>query len=75
MASVTPDVSSYSTIFYSPYHPLRLPVNKHRIDQLTITLVDQDGEEIDMGTNNGTKAPELFSVQLDIESIDYARIP
>ena len=74
VACVTPNVSSYSTIFYSPYHPLRLPVNKHRIDQMTISLVDQDGNEVDLGTDNGTLTPELWSVVLDIEPIEMARI-
>ena len=63
-----------STIFYSPYHPLRLPINKHRIDQMTVSLVNQDGDEIDLGTDNGILQPELWSIMLDIEQVEYARI-
>ena len=73
IASVTPNTLPYSTIFYAPVHPLRLPVNKHRIDQANFTLVNQDGDEIDMGTDNGTLQPELWSIMLDIEPIETAR--
>ena len=72
IACVTPDVASYSTIIFSPYHPLRSPVNVDSIESMTITLVDQDGKEIVMGTDNGTLSPELFSVQIDIEPVYFA---
>ena len=54
IAVVTPDVSPYSTIIYRPVHPIRLPINVKRIDQMTITLVDQDNKDIDLGSNGGT---------------------
>ena len=73
IACVTPDVASYSTIIYSPVHPLRLPINVDTIESMTITLVNQDGQEIDMGTDNGTLPAELFSVQLDISPVEMAR--
>ena len=66
---VTPDVSPYSTIIYRPVHPLRIPINIKRIDQMTITLVDQDNKDIDLGSNGGVDTPELFSVVLSIEDI------
>ena len=66
---VTPDVAPYSTIIYRPFHPIKSNVNVKRIDQLTITLVDQDNQNIDMGSNGGTNIPELFSVVLSIEPI------
>ena len=66
---VTPDVSPYSTIIYRPVHPLRIPINIKRIDQMTITLVDQDNKDIDLGSNGGADTPELFSVVLSIEDI------
>ena len=72
IACVTPDVASYSTIIFSPYHPLRSPVNVDSIESMTITLVDQDGKEIDLGTDNGTLPPELWSVQLDISPVEMA---
>ena len=74
IACVTPDVASYSTIIYSPYHPLRLPIDVDTIESMTLTLIDQDGKEVDMGTDNGTLPPELWSVQLDIEEVEFARL-
>lgn len=74
IACVTPDVASYSTIIYSPLHPLRLPINVDTIESMTITLVDQDGKEVDLGTDNGALPPELWSVQLDISPIEMARL-
>ena len=69
IAVVTPDVLPYSTIIYSPVHPLRIPINIKRIDQMTITLVDQNNKDVDMGSNGGVDIPELFSVVLSIEDI------
>ena len=74
IACVTPDVASYSTIIYNPIHPLRLPINVDTVESMTITLVDQDGRDVDLGTDNGTLPPELFSVQLDIEPVEFARL-
>ena len=41
---------------------------------MTLTLVDQDGTDIDMGTDNGTLPPELWSVTMDISPVEYAKI-
>ena len=70
IASVIPDVSSYSTIIYKPYFPLRCPINIKRIETITITITDQNGIEVDMGTNGGIYEPEAWSVLLTIESED-----
>jgi len=75
IASVIPDVTSYSTIIYKPYHPLRLPlINIAQIDQMTITLTDQNGVILDLGTNNGNQAPEPFSILIDISPIEMANL-
>ena len=74
IASVTPNTSPYSTIYYSPWHPLRLPLNINRISQMTFSLLNQDGEAIDMGTDNGNQPPELWSLCVDISPADMARI-
>jgi len=69
IAVVTPNVTPYSTIIYTPYFPISCPVFKRgKIDSITITLVDQDGNDIDMGTSGGTDLPaELWSVVLTLE--------
>ena len=75
IASVIPDVTSYSTIIYKPYHPLRLPlINIAQIDQMTITLTDQNGVILDLGSNNGTQALEPFSILIDISTIDTVNL-
>jgi len=63
---VVPNVGSYSTIIYYPVHPVRCPINVARIDSITFTLVDQNGNDIDMGSNGGTESPELWSIVITI---------
>ena len=70
IACITPDVLPYSTIIYNPIHPLRSKINVKRIDEITITLVDQDNNDIDMGSANGNQTPELFSIVLSIEPVN-----
>ena len=72
ICAITPNVSPYSTIIYTPYHPIRVNVNVARIDQMTLTLVDQNNNPVDMGTSEGINQPELWSVVLAIERIDMA---
>ena len=69
IASIIPNVLPYHTIAYKPYHPIRCSVNKEYIENMTITLVDQDNNPIDMGSMNGTHTPEAFSMVLTIEPI------
>ena len=69
IASITPNVLPYHNIAYEPYHPIRCSVNKGYIENMTITLVDQDNNPIDMGSMNGTHTPEAFSMVLTIEPI------
>ena len=69
IASITPNVLSYHTIVYEPYHTIRCAVNKEYIETMTITLVDQDNNAIDMGSMNRTHTPELYSMVLTIEPI------
>ena len=69
IASITPNVLPYHNIEYEPYHPIRCAVNKGYIENMTITLVDQDNNPIDMGSMNGTHIPNLFSMVLTIEPI------
>ena len=70
ISAITPDVDSYSTIIYRPVHPVRCPINVRLIESITLTLVDQNNNDLDIGTNGGTQDPELWSVVLSIESID-----
>ena len=42
ICAVTPNVSPYSTIIYTPVHPVRCPINITRIESMTITLTDQN---------------------------------
>jgi len=67
LASVIPDVDPFGTIKFMPYFPTRNEITSRRIDQITITLTDQDGKDIDMNTNNGARAPEAFGVVLTIQ--------
>ena len=66
IAPITPDVSANSTIIFNPVHPLRCTINKKRLDTITITLVEQNSNNIDLGTNEGTESPELWQVILTI---------
>ena len=66
IASVTPNVDSYSTISFFPIHPTRCAIFVKRIDRITLTLTDQNGVDVDMGTSQGTLEPELWSVLLTI---------
>ena len=68
LASVIPDTEPFGTIKYAPYFPTRNEVTSRRLDQITITLTDQDGKDIDMNTNNGIRAPEAWGVLLTIEN-------
>ena len=72
ICAVTPNVSPYSTIIYTPVHPVRCPINIRRIENITITLTDQNGNDIDIGSDNGAQSPELWSVYLTIEPIEMA---
>ena len=72
ISAIVPDVDSYSTIIYRPVHPVRCPINVQRIESITITLVDQDGKDLDLGTDGGILDPELWSVVLSIEEINMA---
>ena len=73
IACVTPDVKVGSTIIFRPIHPIRCSVETtRRIDTITITLVDQDWKDIDIGTQGGTKIAELWSVLITIEDIRMA---
>ena len=67
LASVIPDCDPFGTIKFMPYFPTRNEVTSRRIDQITITLTDQDGKDIDMNTNSGTRDPEAFGVVLTIQ--------
>ena len=42
-------------------------IKYREIEQITITIVDQDGKPVDFGTNNGERPPQLWSVLLTIE--------
>ena len=72
IASITPNVSVGSTIIHAPVHPPRISLNTNRMDSLTFTLVNQDGLDIDVGSNGGTQAPELFSMCVTIEDVQMA---
>ena len=72
ICAVTPNVSPYSTIIYTPVHPVRCPINTTRIESMMFTLTDQDGDDIDIGSDTGTQSPELWSVYLTIKPIEMA---
>ena len=69
IASVPINVQPQSTVVYSPVHPIRTIINVKRIDQLTVTILDQFGNEIDIGSNNGDNEPEDFSCTLSITEL------
>ena len=47
-------------------NPTFASVNIKHIDKLVVTLLDNNGNDVDMNTNNGTTAPEAFSVLIAI---------
>ena len=71
VAVVVPNVGSYSTIIYTPYFPIRCPVFVKKIDSITLTLYDQNGTLLDLGSNEGTQTPELWSILLTIEEVNF----
>ena len=42
-----------------------------KIDSITLTLYDQNGTLLDLGSNEGTQTPELWSVLLTIEEVNF----
>ena len=67
IASIIPDVPPFSTITYRPYFPPRCDITSRDINNITITLCDQDGKDLDMNTNGGTQDAERFGVLVVIE--------
>ena len=66
IASVPIDVAPFSTCVFSPVHPIRTLINVKRIDQLTVTILDQFGDPVDLGSNGGQDDPEPWSAVLSI---------
>ena len=74
IASIPINVLPGSTIQYTPVHPIRTLINVKHIYDLTITLLDQFGDMIDMGTNNGDNVAEDWSVCLSITELTDASL-
>ena len=68
LASITPDVSPYSTIMYRTQIPLYVPVTQSVLDTITFQLVDQDNREINLGVHDQTDSPERWSMRSIIKS-------
>jgi len=66
---VTPNVDSFSVIQHRPLHLIPCSLRYNNLDYITITLTDQNDDDVDMGTQNGTLAPQLWSVQFVIVEI------
>ena len=67
IATVAPDRPPFSTIEYKALFPTRCPITVSRIDQFTLTLVGDKGENLDMGTQNGITEPQLWTCPLTLE--------
>ena len=65
IAAITPNVSPYSTILYTPVHPTRVKIYTSQINQITFTLTDQSGAMLIMNPKNNTA--ELWNVVVSIE--------
>ena len=63
IASITPDADIWSTIYYRPYHPQHCLVNVKNIYTITVELVDQSNNPIDL-SSDGTDTPELWNIAL-----------
>ena len=63
----------FSSILFDPIHPTRNNVYRNRIDNIIITLQNQNGENLDF-TSNGTQPPEAWNLTLAIEPIEMASL-
>jgi hypothetical protein len=73
LCGVPINVAPYSINNFQPIHPTRCTVFVNRIDTLTITLLDQNGNNIDF-TNEGYDSPENWNVCITIEPQDMVGI-
>ena len=58
--------TSGSLTEFDSNNPTKSDVNVRNIDKLTISLLDNYGNLVDMATANGTKPPEAFSIEISI---------
>ena len=71
LASITPDVAPYTIILYRPQQSIYVPVNNSILDTITFQLVDQDGNELNMGVHEvEIDKPERWSMRVIIKEID-----
>ena len=69
IASVPINVQPQSTVVYSPVHPIRTIINNKKIEQLTVTILDQFGNPVDIGSNGGDNEAEDWSCVLSITEL------
>ena len=72
IASITPDAGIWSTVYYRPYHPQHCLVNVKNIYTITVELVDQSNNPIDL-SSDGTDTPELWNIAIilsDVKRLD-----
>ena len=63
------NANPYSQLQYQPIHPVRNNIFVDRIDNLEISLLDQDGNNLDF-TNNGQYDAESWNITLDVSEYD-----
>ena len=73
MYGVPINVAPYSTINFSPVHPVRCPIFVNRIDNLQIELLDQNGLDIDF-TNEGTQTAEAWNIVISVEEYEFKNL-
>ena len=57
--------TAFSTVDFSPTHPVRSSITNTNIDKLVVTLLDNYGKNVDF-TGGGTSAPQSWSITLSI---------
>jgi len=73
LCGVPINCAPYSQVQFQPIHPTRCTVFVNRIDMLTLTLLDQNGNQVDF-TNEGNDTPENWNVCITIEPTDMVGI-
>ena len=72
IASITPNVDTWSTIQYSPVHPTRNVISVPFINNVEIQMVNQDKLPLDFSVEGTQNPPEKWNCMVSIEEVNVA---
>ena len=61
MASVLINADPFNTIEYEPHNCIKSVINKKTIEPTTVGIYDQNMNNVDMNSDNGTKSYEKWN--------------